>query len=86
MRSTSKRPGRRAAASTRSGSTTWERDDDGDPTDPDGGNTDAILARLAKEHPDLFGKDKAYGANRRGKRAGKYPGTGPSGKPQIVGS
>ena len=58
--------------------------DDGDPTDPDGGNTAAIIARLQRDHNEYFSPSKAYGANTKGKRAGKYPGTGPSGKPQNV--
>ena len=60
--------------------------DDGDPTDPDGGDTDAIIARLQRDHNQYFSPSKTYGANRRGKLAGKYPGTGPSGKPQNIAS
>ena len=60
--------------------------DNGDPTDPDGGNTDAIIARLLREHPGMFGRDKPQSGNRRGRLAGKYPGTGPSGKPQNLAS
>ena len=60
--------------------------DDGDPTDPDGGNTDAIIARLQRDHNEYFSPSKTYGANTKGKLAGRYPGTGPSGKPQNLAS
>jgi hypothetical protein len=58
--------------------------DDGDPSDPGGADTASVIARLQANHPEFF-QEKPYGANRRGKLAGKYPGTGPSGKPQTVG-
>jgi hypothetical protein len=47
--------------------------DDGDPTDPDGGNTAAIIARLQKEHPGVFGLDKPQSGNRKGRLASPYP-------------
>jgi len=59
--------------------------DDGDPSDTDAAKE---IARVLKEHggTGLFdGGGAAYGNSTRGKRAGKYPGTGPSGKPQTAG-
>ena len=37
--------------------------DDGDPADPEGGRTAAVVARLQKEHPGYFSPSQAYGAN-----------------------
>jgi len=58
--------------------------DDGDPSDPEGADTASVIARLQANHPEFF-TEKPYGANRRGRLAGPYPGTGPSGKPQTAG-
>ena len=38
---------------------------DEDPTDPDGGHVDAIIARLQRDHNQYFSPSKAYGANTR---------------------
>jgi hypothetical protein len=55
--------------------------DDGDPTDDR--SHDEIVRLLAKA-AGLFA-EKPISGNQKGKRAGKYPGTGPSGKPQTAG-
>jgi hypothetical protein len=34
-----------------------------DATDPDGGRTSAVVARLQREHPEYFSPSQAYGAN-----------------------
>lgn len=59
--------------------------DDGDPTD-ENASTDEIIARLQREHPGMFGRERPQSGNRRGRLAGRYPGTGPSGKPQNLAS
>jgi hypothetical protein len=46
---------------------------------------DAEISRYLAEHAGMFGKEKPHSGNRKGKLAGRYPGTGPSGKPQTVG-
>jgi hypothetical protein len=49
-------------------------------------STDEIIARLQREHPGVFGLDKPVSGNRKGRLASRYPGTGPSGKPQNIAS
>lgn len=53
----------------------------GDPTDPDGGDTAAVIARLQKAHPEFFSPSKTYGANVTHKPSA-YRSPGPQGKPQ----
>ena len=36
---------------------------DEDPTDPDGGDVDKIIARLQRDHNQYFSPSKTYGAN-----------------------
>jgi hypothetical protein len=43
---------------------------------------DAEINRYLAEHSGMFGRDKPQSGNRKGRLAGRYPGTGPSGKPQ----
>jgi hypothetical protein len=54
-----------------------------DDTEDDKRSTEEI-ARLLNDYPDLLSKESPSGANRRGRLAGPYPGSGPSGKPQTA--
>jgi hypothetical protein len=45
---------------------------------------DAEISRYLAAYRGYFGKEAPHGAVRKGRLAGKYPGTGPSGRPQNV--
>jgi len=45
---------------------------------------DAEISRYLAAYRGYFGKEAPHGAVRKGPLAGKYPGTGPSGRPQNV--
>jgi hypothetical protein len=55
----------------------------GDPSEHDERSHDEIV-RLLGVASGMFA-EKPISGNRKGKLAGKYPGTGPSGKPQTAG-
>ena len=56
--------------------------EDGDPSDEDA-STDAIIARLRRGHPGVFGLDKPQSGNRKGRLAGPYPKPARAGSPRT---
>ena len=60
--------------------------DTGSSRDPSESVTDidGEISRYLAAYRGYFGKENPHGSTRKGKLAGPYPGTGPSGKPQNV--